>query len=36
VNAPPALWSGPRHWRAAPIPPVRPQTRRVAKKSPLR
>ena len=36
VNAPPALWSGSRHWPAAPIPPVRPQTRRVAKKSPLR
>jgi hypothetical protein len=34
VNAPPALWSGPRRWPAAPIPPVRPQTRRVAKKSP--
>jgi hypothetical protein len=34
VNAPPALWSGPRHWPAAPIPPVRPQIRHVAKKSP--
>src|SRR5580658_4990522 len=34
VNAPPALWSGPRHWPAAPIPPDRPQTRHVAKKSP--
>jgi hypothetical protein len=34
VNAPPALWSGPRHWPAVPIPPVRPQTRRVAKNSP--
>jgi hypothetical protein len=36
VNAPPALWSGPRHWPAAPIPPVRPQTRRVDKESPLK
>ncbi len=35
VNAPPALWSGPRRWPAAPIPPVRPQTRRVTEKSPL-
>ena len=34
VNAPPALWSGPRHWPAAAIPPVRPQARRVTKKSP--
>jgi hypothetical protein len=33
VNAPPALWSGPRQWLAVPIPPVRPQTR-VATKSP--
>ena len=35
VNAPPALWSGPRHWHAEPIPPVRPQTFRVTKKPPL-
>lgn len=35
VNAPPALWSGPRRWPESPIPPVRPQTRRVAKSSPL-
>jgi hypothetical protein len=34
VNAPPALWSGSRRWPEAPIPPVRPQTRRVTKKSP--
>lgn len=31
VNAPPALWSGPRRWSEPPIPPVRPQIRRVSK-----
>lgn len=30
IDAPPALWTGPRRWKAEPIPPHRPANRAVA------
>jgi hypothetical protein len=29
IDAPPALWSGPRRWRSKPMPPVRPAARQA-------
>ncbi len=34
IDAPPALWSGPRHWAAEPLPPHRPGNRVPAESRP--
>lgn len=33
IDAPPAMWSGPRRWRSAPVPPNRPANRLAAEAS---
>ena len=34
VDAPPAMWSGPRRWPSTPIPPARPANRRASDATP--
>jgi hypothetical protein len=34
LDAPPALWSGPRRWPSTPIPPIRPSARLAGKTPP--